>query len=396
MNSHRFLSGLLFLAFIIPGSIMGGETNPAPKISITSDTRHALIYVGTYTGSQSKGIYLFRMELNLGGINTRGIATEATNPSFLTIHPNKKFLYAVSEVGNFEGKPTGAVNAYSINPRSGRLTLLNKQSSGGDGPCHLVVDASGKMVMVANYGGGSVVSIPIKEDGSLGQIGSYIQHVGSSIHPQRQTRPHAHGITLDSANQFALVADLGLDRIITYKIDPSKGTMAPNLVPWIQLSPSSGPRHLSFHPTGKWVYVINELNSTINVLEYNSAKGQMTSIQTVRTLPESQAVPNTTAEIEVHPSGLFLYGSNRGHDSLAIFSINPTTGKLTVLGHQPTLGKTPRNFAIDPTGRFLLVANQGSNNLVTFRIDLKTGLLSYNTQTLSIDSPVCIKFLLEQ
>jgi len=395
MKIHLALNVMLFLALIIPGSALGGESQPTPKISITQDTKHALIYVGTYTGAKSKGIYLYRMELNLGGIIRRGLAAEVASPSFLAIHPNKKFLYAVSEVGNFEGKPTGAVNAFAIQPDTGRLTPINKQSSGGDGPCHLAIDASGKMVMVANYGGGSVVSIPIGGDGSLGAIGSYIQHVGSSIHPQRQSRPHAHGIAVDAANQFALVADLGLDRVISYKMDPSKGTMAPHLIPWIQLTPGSGPRHLAFHTTGKWIYVINESNSTINVLQYDSAKGQMTSIQSVRTLPESESVANSTAEIEVHPSGLFLYGSNRGHDSLAIFGINPVTGKLTVIGHQSTLGKMPRNFGIDPTGRFILVANQASNNLVAFRIDQKTGQLSPTTQTISVDSPVCVKFLLE-
>jgi 6-phosphogluconolactonase len=395
MKCHHALNFLLLFALVIPGSISGAESKPAPKISIAEETRHALIYVGTYTGAKSKGIYLYRMELNLGGITSRGIATEVASPSFLAIHPNKKFLYAVSEVGDFEGKPTGAINAFAIQPRSGRLTLLNKQSSGGNGPCHLAVDASGKMVMAANYGGGSVISFPIKDDGSLGEKGSFIQHSGSSVNRQRQAGPHAHGIAVDAANHFAFVADLGLDRVLAYKITPEKGTMMAHSAPWTQIAAGSGPRHLAFHPTGKWMYVINELNSTIDVLQYNSSQGRMTQVQTMRTLPSNSIIANSTAEIEVHPSGLFLYGSNRGHDSLAIFAIDPATGKLKNIGHQSTLGKTPRNFSIDPTGRFILVANQDSNNLVAFRIDLKTGLLSPTTQTIEIGTPVCIKFLME-
>jgi 6-phosphogluconolactonase len=315
------------------------------------------------------------------------------NPSFVALHPNGRYLYAVSEVSAFNGQRTGAVNAFSVDPASGRLTLLNKVSSHGDGPCHLVVDKTGKNVLVANYGGGSVSVLPITEDGRLAEASSSIQHRGSSVNPARQKQPHAHSINLSPDNRFALVADLGLDQILTYRLDPIKGMLAPGDPPFARVNPGAGPRHFVFHPGGAFAYAINELQSTITAFAYDPARGTLKELQSITTLPQGFNGESWTAEIEMHPSGRFLYGSNRGHDSIAVFSVDPATGMLTPVEQIPSGGKTPRGFGLDPGGSFLLAANQNSDNLVVFRVDLKTGRLSPTGQKLEVPSPVCVDFL---
>ena len=347
------------------------------------------VYVGTYTGRGSKGIYAFEFNLQTGEASQPRLVAETPNPSFLAIHPSLRFLYAVNEI--WGGNKEGTVSAFVIQPDGG-LQFLNQQPSKGVGPCHLTVDKTGKFVLVANYGSGSVAVLPILPDGRLGEATCAIQHEGKSVNPQRQEGPHAHSVNLDPANKFAIVADLGIDKLLVYQFDAAKGTLKPNDPPFVATAPGAGPRHVAFHPNGKFVYAINELNSTVTAYRYDAVKGTLTEIQTVSTLPQGFTGTNTTAEVQVHPSGRFLYGSNRGHDSIAIFAIDGE-GKLTFVGHQPTQGKTPRNFGIDSTGTYLLAANQDSDNLVVFRIDPQTGKLEPTGLTLEIPTPVCVKFL---
>mgnify|MGYP001626248582 CR=1 FL=1 len=347
------------------------------------------VYVGTYTGRNSKGIYAFEFNLKTGEVTQPKLVAETPHPSFLAIHPTGRFLYAVNEL--WDGKE-GKVSAFAIQP-DGSLQPLNQQPSKGIGPCHLTVDKTGKFVLVANYGSGSVAVLPILSDGRLGEATCSIQHEGKSINPQRQEGPHAHSINLDPKNKFAIVADLGIDKLLVYRFDAMKGALEPNDPPFVKTAPGAGPRHTAFHPSGKFVYAINELNSTVTSYRYDGEKGILTELRTVSTLPDGFSGSNTTAEVQVHPSGKFLYGSNRGHDSVAVFAINESTGELTPLGHQPTQGRTPRNFGIDPTGTYLFAANQDSDNIVVFRIDARTGKLELTGITVEVPTPVCVKFL---
>jgi 6-phosphogluconolactonase len=266
------------------------------------------------------------------------------------------------------------------------------QSSGGADPCHIVASHDGKFVLVANYSGGSVTVLPVAEDGRLGAASAFIQHTGSGLNPPRESAPHAHSINLDRDNNYAMVADLGLDRVFIYRFDKVKGTLTPNARPSIAVEPGAGPRHFAFHPSGRNAYVINERDCSLTGFDYDKDRGVLTSIQTISTLPEERQPGFSTAEVRVHGNGRFLYGSNRGHNSIAIFSIDQNTGRLTPVGFQSTLGKTPRNFRIDPTGKFLLAANQDSGTVVVFEIDPATGKLKPNGQVAQVPSPVCVQF----
>ncbi|HVN81577.1 MAG TPA: lactonase family protein [Terriglobia bacterium] len=352
-----------------------------------------LVYIGTYTGLGSQGIYAYRLYASSGALTPIGLAAETPNPSFLAVHPGRRFLYAVNEVDHFDGRKSGAVTAFEIDAATGKLSLLNQQASGGRGPCYLSVDRTGKYVLLANYGGGSVSVLPIETNGSLGKATAFIQHSGKGSDPQRQEGPHAHSINLDAANRFAVAADLGLDKLLVYRFDATKGTLSPNDPPYTSLRPKSGPRHFAFHPQGKFAYVINEMASTITAFSYDAEHGVLKELQTVTTLPNGFSGENSTAEVQVHPSGKFLYGSNRGHDSIAVFKINGEKGTLQLIEIQPTRGKEPRNFGIDPSGSFLLAANQNSGNIVVFRIDSKTGRLSATGNSVDVNSPVCVKFV---
>ncbi len=349
------------------------------------------VFVGTYTEGKSKGIYRMTLDAASGKLSEPILAAELDNPSFLAVHPTNKYLYAVNETSK-RGNP-GGVTAFALDPASGKLTKLNRQSSGGDGPCHLVVDSAGKNVLVANYGGGSVSVLPIGPDGKLAPASEFIRHSGKVADPQRQGSPHAHSINLDKANRFAVVADLGLDRIFVYKFDPTQGRLAPNDPPSVKLKDRTGPRHFAFHPDGKHAYVINEINCTITAFDYDQVRGVLTEIQTVPTMPVAVEPRHSTAEIVVHPSGKFLYGSNRGHDSLVVYAIEPGTGRLTLVEHEPTGGKTPRNFAVDPTGAFVLAENQSSDTIVVLRVDPRTGALESTGQIVGVPSPSCVKFV---
>lgn len=359
-----------------------------------ADARPIRVYVGTYTGGESRGIYVMELDPGTGKLSAPRLAAESVSPSFLAIHPDRKHVYAVSEIADFEGKKTGAVRAFEIESESGLLTPLNQQPSRGGGPCHLVVDHGGKNVLVANYGGGSVAVVPIGPDGKLGEPSSSIQHEGKGANPKRQEGPHAHSINLDAAGRFAVAADLGLDKLLVYRFDASKGTLTPNDPPSTSLDPGAGPRHFAFHPDGKHAYVINEMLLTVTALDYDADRGALTPTQTITTVPEGVTGDHlSTAEVQVHPSGKFLYGSNRGHHSIAAFSIDPKSGRLTSIGHQSTGGKTPRNFGIDPSGRYLLAANQDSGTVVVFAIDPKTGQLEPTGHSAEVPKPVCVKFL---
>ena len=350
------------------------------------------VYFGTYTGAMSKGIYHSTLDLASGQLSPPQLAAEIKSPSFVAIHPNRKFLYAVSEISDFQGKPLGGVSAFAIDAASGNLTLLNQQSSEGAGPCHLVVDAAGKNALVANYGGGSVAVLPIDSTGKLSAASASIQHTGSGADKSRQEKPHAHSINLDAKNRFAFAADLGLDKVLIYRFDASKGSLVANDPPAGVVAPGSGPRHFAFHPSGRFAFVNNEMTSSVTAFKYDAEKGSLTEVHTLSTLPH-EVKGNSTAETVVHPSGKFVYVSNRGHDSIAIFTFDETSGKLTAAGHCRTGGKTPRNFNIDPTGRFLLAANQGTNDVFSFRIDATTGQLTTIGNKIEVGSPVCVRFV---
>lgn len=357
------------------------------------------VYVGSHnkatadTPGTDEGIYVYRLDAETGALAPLHAVGGVVNPSFLAVHPSRRFLYSVGEAAGPDGTPTGAVSAFALDPATGSMTFLNRESSGGGGPCHLSVDATGRLLVVANYGTGSVTALPIGADGRLGPPGATIQHRGSSVDPRRQTGPHAHSIAPDPANRFALAADLGLDQVLVYRLDPASGTMAPADPPAASLRPGSGPRHLDYHPSGRWVYVINELDSTMTAGAYDAARGTLTEIQSLSTLPDDWSGTNYCADVHVHPSGRFVYGSNRGHDSLAIFAVDAGSGRLSPIGHEPTRGAWPRNFGIDPSGRLLLAANQNSDNIVAFRIDEASGEIVATGEMTRVPRPVCVKFV---
>ncbi len=354
--------------------------------SVTS-AKSISVYIGTYTGGGSRGIYRTTLDLDTGTLAEPVLAAEARNPSFVELHPSGKYLYAVSEGGG-----AGSVTAFAIDAASGDLKRLNQQPSGGAGPCHVNVDHAGRNVLVANYGSGSASVIPIRPDGSLGSPAGFVQHTGSGPNPGRQKGRHAHSVNVSPDDRFAFVADLGIDKIMIYKLDVDAGTIVANDPPFVSLAPGAGPRHFAFAPDGKHAYVINELNSTMTAFAYDSATGSLAEVQTVPTLPSDFGGASSCAEVRVHPSGRFLYGSNRGHDSIVVHRVDPAHGTLTFVEHETAGIKTPRNFNIDPTGAFCLVANQDDDSVVVFRIDPQTGALEPTGRKISVGRPVCIRF----
>ena len=357
-----------------------------------------IVYVGTYTNkTASKGIYAYLFDPGIGKLSPLGVAAESEDPSFLAVHPSGKYLYAVNEIDHFGAQKSGAVSSFAIDPKTGTLTLLSQVSTQGAGPCYISLDKTGKFVLVANYDGGSIAVFPIREDGSLAPASAFVQHSGSSINKERQEGPHAHWIGASPDNRFALAADLGLDEILVYRFNAAQGTLAPNTPPCARLNPGAGPRHFAFHPNGKFAYVLTEMGSSVTAFAYKASNGSLSPLQTVSTLSilrKDYSGPKEAAEIAVHPSGKFLYASNRaGIDTISAFSIDPVKGTLHLKDEYPTMGKTPRNFSIDPTGKFLLAANQESNNIVIFRIDSTTGALSPTGEVTEAPAPVCITFV---
>ncbi|MFH1006252.1 MAG: lactonase family protein [Candidatus Latescibacterota bacterium] len=352
-----------------------------------------LVYVGTYTGTGSKGIYIYRLDGSSGDLTLLGTGPYVESPSFLATDRAHRHLYAANETGEFGGKWGGSVSAFSIAPRTGALTLVNQQPSRGTSPCHVSVDRTGQWVLVANYGSGHVSLYPVGDDGHLGEATDCIQHEAPDVDPKAQKAPHAHSITPDPANRFVFAADLGLDRIMIYRLDLDGGKLVPNEQPWVSVKAGAGPRHFVFHPSLKTAYVINELDNTVIAFAYEEARGRLTEIQTISALPEGFSGTSYCADVHISPSGAFLYGSNRGHDSLAIFAIDQETGKLTGVGHEPTRGKNPRNFAIDPTGAFLLAANQDTETIVSFGIDGQTGKLRATGHVTQVPTPVCVTII---
>lgn len=350
------------------------------------------VFVGTYTGPKSEGIYAFTFDPDTGRATPRGLVARSVNPSFLAVHPSGRFLYAANETDQWKGNPGGYVSSFAIDPGDSKLRELNQQSSGGAAPCFVSVDATGKNLLVANYFGGSVACLPIQADGTLKTRSAFDQHRGSSVNPQRQKEPHAHSIYPSPDNRFALSADLGLDQVLVYRFDAAAGSLTPNSPPFARVAPGSGPRHLAFAPDGRHLFVINEMLSTLTSMSYDPAAGTLQEIQTVSTLPSGVGRPDTsTAQVCVHPNGRFVYGSNRGDDSIAVLSVDGD-GHLKWVERVSTQGKVPRNFQIDPTGRYLWAANQNSDSIVLFQVDGATGKLIPTGQTLSVGSPVCVVF----
>jgi 6-phosphogluconolactonase len=398
MRAFRIAIVVLAAAVTLVCNLHGADTTSAAS-NDKDLTKETLVYVGTYTGRESKGIYLFRLQSKNSDVSQNvllaplGLSAEIRSPAFLAVDAKRRLLFAVNETNEFNGQPGGAVSAFSIDPATGRLSLINQQSTKGSGPCHLVLDKDGRNLIVANYVSGSVAVLPVAADGRIGEASDFVQHEGSSVNAKRQEGPHAHCVTLDPDNKFAFVCDLGLDKILSYRFEAEKGKLAANEPAFVSVKPGAGPRHMAFRPDGRFAYVINELNSTVTAFEYDPEKGVLTEVQTVSSLPEYYDGPNTGAEIGVHPSGKYLYVSNRGHESVVLFEINRENGTLTYVEEQNTGGKTPRHFGIQPSGDHLAIANQNSGTLLLCRIDGGNGRLKPSGVFAQAPSPVCVVFL---
>jgi 6-phosphogluconolactonase len=353
-------------------------------------TRPTSVYVGTYAGKEEEGIHVFTFDEDSGRLERIHGISGIENPSFLTVDPEKNMLYAVSETEKYQGKPGGGVFSYAIETESGRLSYRNERFSFGGAPCYVSQDQTRRYLFAANYLGANAAVWGIGPDGSLKESTAQVRHTGSGPRADRQEAPHPHSIVADPGNRYVLVPDLGLDRVVIYKLDASTGALTPHGE--AKLSPGSGPRHLAFHPRGDLLYVINELNCTITTFAYDGLHGTCRELQSVSTLPEHHDGENTCADIHVDQSGTFVYGSNRGHDSIAVFRIDAAEGTLTLVDHTPTRGRTPRNFALSPDGKFLLAANQDTDSIVTFAIDQATGRLTPTGDIVSVRKPVCIRF----
>ena len=389
-NSSRVLALLLAIALL---TALAGA-------AIASDKGKYILFVGTYTedGSKSKGIYAFSYDSDSGQVAPLGLAAETTNPSWVTVAPNGRFLYAVNELSKYQGPNSGGVSAFAVDrgqdgSPTGKLAFLNEVPSRGADPCYVIVDHTGKYVLVANYTGGSLAVFPIKAKGSLGAASDFVQHQGHGPNAERQEAPHVHSVVLSSDNRFAYVNDLGLDEVLVYKFDSATGKLTPDDPPFAKVDPGAGPRHFALSPSGKFAYVVDEMGRTVTVFSNDAAAGKLEKLQTISTLPKDFTDRNDDAEIAVHPSGKFLYASNRGHDSVAVFAIDPAKGTLTLLQFASTQGKEPRGMEIDPTGKLLFAANQKSDNIVVFQIDQKTGKLTPTGQLLEVPTPVGLTFL---
>jgi len=386
------------LAILMGASFFGGVL-PSPAAHGAEPTAGPLVWFGTYSGgpANSEGIYVSRFDAATGQLTKPVLAAKARNPSFLALHPTLPVMYAVSEVADANGTPAGAVLSFAIDEVNGTLTPKNHQPSGGKGPCHVSVDRSGRAVMAANYGGGSVICLGLAADGSIepvvpGTPGGFIQHEGKGPNLQRQEGPHGHSINPTADGRFAAVCDLGLDKVFLHALDADRATLTPH--GFGSTAAGAGPRHFAFHPGGRFGYAVNELDRTVAAFAFDPQAGTLTALETLSTLPAdvTDTTGFSTAEIVAHPTGKFLYASNRGHDSIAMYAVDGATGRLTFLGTEPIRGKTPRNFVIDPTGQFLLAGGQNSHTVTVFQINADTGTLTFTGQSLDVPSPVCIRF----
>ncbi|HEX4227333.1 MAG TPA: lactonase family protein [Bryobacteraceae bacterium] len=375
MNNIRLIAGLTAaLLFALPALAEG-----------------TLVYIGTFTTGASKGIYAYRLDEATGRMTPLGLVAEAQSPSYLAVSPNRRFLYAVNEIDRFEGKKAGSVSAFSIDRASGKLTLLNRVSSGSPGPTHVAIDPSGKWLFVANYAGGSLADFAIERDGRIGQMVTLLQHTGSGADPARQKSPHPHEVVPSPDGRFLLSPDLGLDRVFVYKLNAETGKLTDGNPPFAAVKPESGPRHLAFAPNGKFVYLADEMASTVTAFSY--AGGKLKTLQTISSAPKGFGGENSAAEIAVHPSGRFVYVTNRGADDVVQLNIDQASGLLTFAGSVSTQGKVPRGFGIDPEGKYLFAGNQNTDTLVPFRIDPSSGRLSPYGEALRVPSPVCVVFV---
>jgi 6-phosphogluconolactonase len=345
------------------------------------------VYFGTHRTGTNIGFSLAHFDTGTGALTRPEFLVQSPSPAFFVIHPDGLHLYTCNS-----GTP-GAVSAYEIEPRTGQLKFLNSAPVGGTDTSYVSLDQTGRYVLVASYSGGNIAIFAIKPDGSLGGRTAFVQDTGSSVNPRRQTRAYAHSIITDPSNRFVLVADLGVDRVFIYRFNQDDGSLTPNNPPFIGIQPGSGPRHVKFHPNGRWVYVISEMAGTVTVFNWNSTNGTLAEFQTASALPADFKGTNTSAEIMVHPNGKFLYVSNRGNDSLAVFSIDQATGKLTPVEHVSSGGKAPRNFAFDPTGKWIICSNHDSDNTVVFRVDEITGRLTQTGPPVPVPYPFCERFL---
>lgn len=351
-----------------------------------------LVFIGTYTqDSESKGIYTLKLDPEKSSMEVVAVTDGVTNPSFLAVHPDKRFLFTVNEVGGNGAE--GSVASYKIDPNKGSLKPINSVLTKGSGPCHLSTAPSGDFVYVANYSSGSVASIPVSDGGELDEPTFFAQHEGSSVDPRRQNGPHAHSVTVDPTGSHVFACDLGLDRIIPYPMDADTGMSAASERSHVRVEPGAGPRHMAFHPTDRFAYVVNEMGCTVTAFRYAAKTGRLTTFQTISTLPDAFSGSNTCADIHVSPNGACLYASNRGHDSLAVFGVNPSNGALSLKGHVHTHGKTPRNFAVSPDGKTLLVANQDSDTITMFSVEGQDGMPVQIGAQLEIPKPVCVVYL---
>jgi 6-phosphogluconolactonase len=382
-----------FAVVVLASSVAGQARTRAVPDSRAGETGRIRVYVGTYTDGASRGIHLLEFDASSGTWTSEpALAAASENPSFLAMHPGGRFLYAVNEVRAFRGGPTGAVSAFAVDASTGHLTLLNQQPSEGTDPCHLVVDAAGRNVLVANYTSGTVAVLPIGPDGRLRPATAVRRVTGSGPVRTRQEGPHAHMVLLAGTGRFALWADLGSDRVRVDRFDDAAGQLEPNNPEGLGIPPGSGPRHLAWHPSGRALYLLNELTSTVSALRFDGARGALEIFQTVSARAAGTGGGSTAAEIAVSPDGRFLYTSNRGDDNIAVFAIDSAAQTLRAAGHAPTGGRTPRSFAIDPSGRWLIAANQGSDSLVVFRLDPVTGLPTAVGAPLAVPKPVCVLF----
>ena len=394
MTDPRDPSRRDFLAASAIGLIGLARGSVSPALRDVAQTNGDLLYVGTYTaGTRSEGIYLVRMDRRSGQLQRVGSVDAGPNPSFLAIHPNGRVLYAVNELEKYEGRATGAVSAFAIARETGVLTRLNEQPSEGGAPCYVSVDRSGRVALVANYAGGSVALLPIEANGALAPAAPVVQHTGTGPNAERQEAPHAHCILPDPSNRFALAADLGADRVFVYRLDLDGRSLSKVDGGDAVMRPGAGPRHIAFHPTLPLVFVANELDATVATLRFDSARGALSLLDTRSTVPPGWTGTNYPADVHVASSGRTLYVSNRGHNSIAVFSVAESTHALALDQVVDTEGDWPRNFSLDPSGRLLLVANQRSDSVVVFGRDPDAGRLTPTRQRIGIPSPVCLRFL---